>query len=171
MINWYWKKHILKFKSSIFQLDDWVLCRIYNKKRTLEKHFNVDEKEVQFSDSEDQKPNIDTLTYPAMAATPAPAVEPPQRMNDYMHFDTSESMPKWHTDSSSSEHVLSSSPQEFVCDKEVESQPKWSDIESYLDTQLNYMDGFQDNLFNSQMQLNDQFPLFPDMFAYMQKPF
>lgn len=143
-----------------------MLCRIYNKKRTLEKHFNVDEKEVQFSDSEDQKPDVDALAYPAVAAPPAP-----QRTDDYVHFDTSESMPKWHTDSSSSEHVLSSSPHEFVCDKEVESQPKWSEFDSYLDTQLNYMDGFQDNLFNSQMQFNDQFPMFPDMFAYMQKPF
>ena len=159
-------------KKNNLRLDDWVLCRIYNKKGTLEKHYNVDEKEVQFSDSEEQKPNIiDAYPYSgvaaAAAAAPAPTgSQPLQGMNEYVHFDTSESMPKWHTDSSSSEHVLSP---EFMCDKEVESQPKWSEIQSYLDTQLNYNDGFQDNFFGSQMQqFND---LFPDMFAYMQKPF
>nr|AEQ61905.1 NAC domain-containing protein 1 [Salvia miltiorrhiza] len=150
-------------KRSNLRLDDWVLCRIYNKKRTLEKHYNVDEKEVQFSDSEDQKPNVNSV----MAAPPM--------MNEYMHFETSESMPKWHaTDSSSSEHAPSSSP-EFVCDKEVESRSKWSEFDTYLDTQLNFMDagGFQDNFYNAgaQMQYTDQFPLFSDMYAFMQKPF
>lgn len=163
-------------KRNNLRLDDWVLCRIYNKKGTLEKHYNVDEKEVQFSDSEDQKPKVEAELYTttgmvAPAPAPAPvAAQPSQGMNEYAYFDTSESVPNWqHTDSSSSEHVLSS---EFICDKEVESQPKWSEIQSYLDTQLNYMDGFQDNFFNSQLQqYTEQFPVFPDMYAYMQKPF
>lgn len=157
----------------ILQLDDWVLCRIYNKKGTLEKHYNVDEKEVQFSDSEEQKPKVEPQIYTTTAmVAPQPSQSfASQGMNDYMHFDTSESVPKWQqTDSSSSEHVLSS---EFICDKEVESHPKWSEIDSYLESQLNYMDGFQESLFNSQMQqqYNEQFPMFPDMYAYMQKPF
>ncbi|KAL1539018.1 protein ATAF2-like [Salvia divinorum] len=153
-------------KRSNLRLDDWVLCRIYNKKRTLEKHYNVDEKEVQFSDSEDQKPNV--MAAPMMNEYMAMQ----QQQQQQQHFDSSESMPKGHaTDSSSSEHVLSSSP-EFVCDKEVESQPKWSELETYLDTQLNFMDaGFQENIFNPQMQYNDQFPFFSDMYAFMQKPF
>lgn len=128
----------------------------------------MNEKEVQFSDSEDQKPNVDSMIVPQ---------QPMQRMNEYMQqqqLESSESMPKWHaTDSSSSEHVLSSSSPEFVCDKEVESQPKWNELDAFLDnTQLNFMDGFQDNFFNAgQMQYNDQFPLFSDMYAFMQKPF
>ncbi|KAG6398545.1 hypothetical protein SASPL_140010 [Salvia splendens] len=149
-------------KRSNLRLDDWVLCRIYNKKRTLEKHYNVDEKEVQFSDSEDQKPNV-------MADPMMNGYIMQQQQQQQQHFDSSESMPKGNaTDSSSSEHVLSSSP-EF---KEVESQPKWSELETFLDTQLNFMDtGFQDNMFNPQMQYNDQFPFFSDMYAFMQKPF
>ncbi|KAL2521252.1 NAC domain-containing protein 2 [Forsythia ovata] len=153
-------------KRNNLRLDDWVLCRIYNKKGTLEKHYNVDQKMVEFSDSEEQKPNMDTLQYNGVVK-PSPLVQPPQpmatqMMNDYIHFDTSESVPKLHTDSSSSEHMLS---------PEVESAPNWSEFEQSLDNQLNYMDGFQDDLFGSQVQYNDQFSLFQDMFMYMQKPF
>ncbi|KAG8383893.1 hypothetical protein BUALT_Bualt04G0061500 [Buddleja alternifolia] len=61
-------------KRNNLRLDDWVLCRLYNKKGTLEKHYNVDQKEVQFSDSEEQKPNVDLLTYSAMA-TPTPPMK------------------------------------------------------------------------------------------------
>ncbi|GFP84144.1 protein ataf2 [Phtheirospermum japonicum] len=108
-------------KSNNLRLDDWVLCRIYNKKGTLEKHYNVDQKEVevQFSDSEEQKPKVSLY-----------------------------------------EHVLSP---EF---KEVQSEPKWSELENSLDFQLNYMDAFQDDPFGSQIQYNDPFQ---DMFAYTQK--
>lgn len=138
-----------------------MLCRIYNKKGTLEKHYNVDQKEVQFSDSEDQKPNVDAMPFSVMA----PVAQNPQGTNEYMHFDSSDSVPKLHTDSSSSEHVLSSST-EFMCDKEVQSEPKWNELENYLD-----FDAAQDNPFSSQVQYNDLFSAFPDMFAFMQKPF
>ncbi|KAH6781872.1 NAC Apical domain transcriptional regulator superfamily protein [Perilla frutescens var. hirtella] len=123
-------------KKNNLRLDDWVLCRIYNKKGTLEKHCN---EAVQFSDSEVQKP------YNGLAM-----VQAPQR--------------KLHTDSSSSEHVLSS---EF---KEVQSEPKWKwnhEFEKGLDFQMNYMDGFQDDPLN----YNYQASLFQDMFGYMHKPF
>ena len=33
------------FCRKILQLDDWVLCRIYNKKGTVEKYYPADEKE------------------------------------------------------------------------------------------------------------------------------
>ncbi|KAL3630240.1 hypothetical protein CASFOL_023224 [Castilleja foliolosa] len=150
-------------KSNNLRLDEWVLCRIYNKKGTLEKHYNVDQKEVQFSDSEEQKPNV--LTYGEMV-TPAP-IEQAQKAfpYDYVRFDGSDSIPKLHTDSSSSEHVLSP---EF---KEVQSEPKWSELENSLDFQLSYIDAFQDDPFGSQMEYNDQYSMFQDMFAYTQKPF
>ncbi|KAL2241292.1 NAC domain-containing protein 2-like [Sesamum indicum] len=157
-------------KRNNLRLDDWVLCRIYNKKGTLEKHYNVDQKDVHFSDSEEQKPKVEALPYgemttPVMQVTQTVAS---QRMTEYIHFDTSDSVPKLHTDSSCSEHVLSP---EFMCDKEVQSESKWGELESYLDYQLNYVDGFQDDPFGSQMQNNDQLSIFQDMFAYMQKPF
>ncbi|KAK4426758.1 NAC domain-containing protein 2 [Sesamum alatum] len=148
-------------------LDDWVLCRIYNKKGMLEKHYmNEDKESMQFSDSEDQKPKVNGFPYNGMVAlVQAPQSLPSQRMNDYMHFNTSESVPKLHTDSSGSEHAFSP---EF---KEVQSEPKWSEFEIPANFQLNYMDGFQDEPFGSQMQYNDQLVLFQDMFGYMQKPF
>ncbi|KAK4487509.1 hypothetical protein RD792_005848 [Penstemon davidsonii] len=149
-------------KRTNLRLDDWVLCRIYNKKGTLEKHYNVDEKEVQFSDSEDQKPNLDVFPYSRMV-TPAPQS---QKMNDYLHFEPSESRPKLHTDSSSSEHILS--PEFMTDNKEVQSELKWSEIEQFLDFQLNYVDGFQDNPFGTQMQqCNSHNSLFQDTFGYM----
>lgn len=123
----------------MLQLDEWVLCRIYNKKGTLEKHYNVDQESVQFSDSEEQKPNVNKGNI-------TPGGQP--RTNGYTNFDT----PKLHTYSSSSEHVFSP---EF---KEVQSDPKWNELETPLGFQLmNYMDGFQDDPFSSQMQYNDMF--------------
>ncbi|KAL2247081.1 NAC domain-containing protein 2 [Sesamum indicum] len=149
------------------RLDDWVLCRIYNKKGTLDKHYmNVDKEAMQFSDSEEQKPEVNGFPYDGMVAlVQAPQSLPSQRMNAYTHLNTSESVPKLHTDSSSSEHAFSP---EF---EEVKSEPKWSEFEIPTNFQLNYMDGFQDDPFSSQMQYNDQLFLFQDMFGYMQKPF
>ncbi|KAL3637874.1 hypothetical protein CASFOL_018322 [Castilleja foliolosa] len=140
-------------KRTNLKLDDWVLCRIYNKKGTLEKHYNVDQESVQFSDCEDQKPDVNGF----LNNTLAPLAT--RRMtNDYSHFDTSESAPKLHTDSSGSEYVFS--PPEF---KEVESEPKWSEFEN--DFQLNYLDNFQDDPFGFQMQYTNQIPMFQDMFC------
>nr|AAM34766.1 nam-like protein 3 [Petunia x hybrida] len=167
-------------KSNNLRLDDWVLCRIYNKKGTLEKHYNVDNKEdVRFEEvEEDQKPNILTFSQRNEMLTqlaPAPMPPRPQSMpaSDYFHFETSDSVTRMHTTNSSSncsEHVLSS------CDKEVQSAPTWEDLESALNYQLNYLDGFQDEPFGPQMQqqncnIIDQFNPFHDMFMYMQKPY
>ncbi|KAL0431186.1 UNVERIFIED_CONTAM: protein ATAF2 [Sesamum radiatum] len=149
------------------RLDDWVLCRIYNKKGTLEKHYmNVDKEAMQFSDSEEQKPEVNEFPYKEMGAlVQAPQSLPSQSMNAYTHFNVSESVPKLHTDSSSSEHAFSPELEE------VKSEPKWSEFEIPSNFQLNYMDGFQEDPFSSQMQYNDQLFLFQDMFGYMQKPF
>jgi hypothetical protein len=159
-------------KKNNLRLDDWVLCRIYNKKGTIEKHINLDEKEVQLSDREEQKPKVDEFPCSCMVATlplaEAPQSLAPEMVSDYMHFGSSDSVPKLNTDSSSSEHVLSP---EFVCDKEVQSEPKFSEFESSLDFHLDDMDGFQDDPFGPEIQYNDYFSLFQDMFAYMQKPF
>lgn len=143
-------------RNNNLRLDDWVLCRIYNKKGTLEKHYVADN---QSSDMEiETKPKITQYT-------PTPPPPPPQRhppaavphhvMNDVFHFDTSESVPTLHTDSSP-EH-----------EREVQSDPKRSDF------QFNYIDPFQDDAFTPQSQYYNDYQLSPlqDMFMYTPKPF
>ncbi|KAJ6306962.1 hypothetical protein OIU78_022130 [Salix suchowensis] len=75
-------------------------------------------------------------------------------VNDYVYFDTSDSVPRLHTDSSCSEHVVSP---EFTC--EVQSNP------------YNYLDATMDLPFTSQFQGNYQMSPLQDMFMYLQKPF
>ncbi|CAI9763388.1 unnamed protein product [Fraxinus pennsylvanica] len=150
------------------RLDDWVLCRLYNKKGTLEKHYNVDQKTLQFSDSEEQKPKLDGFVYNGKVTLVQPALEPQLVKNNYLHSEASESVLKLHTDSSSSEHALSP---EFMGDKEVQSVPTWNGFEKPLDYQLNYKDDFQYDPFTSQMQYSDQFSLFDNVFMYTQEPF
>lgn len=129
----------------------------------MEKHYNVDQEAMQFSDSEEQKPNVNAFPYNngIAIATGAPLMmQAPQSLaaSGKMNHE-------WHTDSSGSEHVLSP---EF---KEVQSEAKWSEAERGLDFQLNYMDGFQDDPFASQTHYNDPMSLLQDMFGYVQKPF
>jgi hypothetical protein len=91
--------------------------------------------------------------------------------NDFLYMDTSDSIPRLNTDSSSSEHVLSP---EVTCEKEVQSQPKWNDqLDNAFDFNFNYIDdGFQDYPFASQDQFQlDQLSPLQDMFMYLQKPF
>ncbi|EOX92686.1 hypothetical protein QUC31_003762 [Theobroma cacao] len=156
-------------KSGNLRLDDWVLCRIYNKKGAIEKHFPSQQKWLSYPEMEDQKPNIlmngqymTTLSQqPSLMST---------MMNDLLPTDDgSDSVPRLHTDSSSSGQVLSP---ETTCEKEVQSEPKWNELSSALDFQFNYMDGFQDDPFASQVQYQmDQLSPLQDMFAFLQKPF
>ncbi|KAA8531133.1 hypothetical protein F0562_005842 [Nyssa sinensis] len=60
-------------------------------------------------------------------------------------------MPRLHTDSSCSEHVVSP---EFMC--EVQSEPKWDDFEKVLDYQFNYMNAFPDDPFAPQVQFPEE---------------
>ncbi|KAJ7945130.1 NAC domain protein [Quillaja saponaria] len=132
-------------KKNNLRLDDWVLCRIYNKKGSLEKY------------------NTSLV------------VQPRQSMSamDQLHMDMSDSIPKLHTDSSSSEHVLSP---EVTCDREVQSAPTWNEPEDAFfdfDFQFNYLDNnLSDDLFAPQVQyqVNQLSPL-QDMFMHLQKPF
>lgn len=144
----------------ILQLDDWVLCRIYNKKGTIEKqHLGLNRK-IGFPEFEDQKPEIlNTCPPPATTAAATGA-------NDFVYFDTSESVPRLHTDSSCSEHVVSP---EFTC--EVQSEPKWKEWDKALDLQYNYMDATMDIGFGSQLPGGNQMSPLQDMFLYMQKPY
>ncbi|KAL8167207.1 hypothetical protein V2J09_008706 [Rumex salicifolius] len=160
-------------KGNGLRLDDWVLCRIYNKKGIIEKLSAngaikktypspvADEEEF------DRKPNI---------FTGAPPPLPPQKphhtttFNDYMQFDTSDSVPRLHTDSSCSEHVVSP---EFTCEREVQSEPKWKDFENTLDYHFNYMDATLENTFALPPPFHGGNQLSPlqDIFMFSQKPF
>ncbi|KAJ6920078.1 NAC domain-containing protein 2-like [Populus alba x Populus x berolinensis] len=138
-------------KKNSLRLDDWVLCRIHNKKGTIEKqgqHLSVRKANSTEIAEEDEKKSVVMLPPP-----PAPS-SATGTMNDYVYFDTSDSVPRLHTDSSCSEHVVSP---EFTC--EVQSNP------------YNYLDSTMDIPFASQFQGNHQMSPLQDMFMYLQKPF
>ena len=148
---------------SFFQLDDWVLCRIYNKKGHIEKNYPRDNNFEEFPEIEDKKPDI---------------VHHQTFSNDHLYMATSDSTPKLHTDSSSSEHVLSP---EITCEREVQSEPKWNYnnnnnnngfFESGFDFNFNGMDGFLEDPFGSQVQFQmDQLSPLQDMFTFLQNSF
>uniref|UniRef100_A0A2P2ISA7 Nam-like protein n=1 Tax=Rhizophora mucronata TaxID=61149 RepID=A0A2P2ISA7_RHIMU len=155
-------------KSKNLRLDDWVLCRIYNKKGSIEK-YSVDRK-LNYSETEDRKPNISVARQNGMALPQRSPLAPSSMMSsDQLHMDTSDSIPRLHTDSSCSEHVLSP---EVTCEKEVQSEPKWNDdLDSSFDFNIGYMDAFQDDPFASQVQYQmDYLSPSQDMFMYWQKP-
>ncbi|XWS21657.1 hypothetical protein CRYUN_Cryun30bG0073300 [Craigia yunnanensis] len=155
-------------KKNSLRLDDWVLCRIYNKKGSIEKQPPQGSvtKKASVMETEDKKPDIRTLGIVTNGLPPAPT----GTVNDYAYFDTTESVPRLHTDSSCSEHVVSP---EFNC--EVQSEPKWKDWGSTnnnaLDFPYNYMDATMDTGFAPQFQSTNQLSPLQDMFMYLQKPF
>lgn len=96
-----------------------------------------------------------------------------QIYNDLMHFDSSDSLPKLHTDSSCSEHVPSP---EFTCEREVQSEPKlklsdWE--ESALDFPFNYTDATTTTSLFGSSPFQSCYEMSPlqDIFMYLQKPF
>ncbi|KAL8251274.1 hypothetical protein R6Q59_034967 [Mikania micrantha] len=144
-------------RTNNLRLDDWVLCRIYNKKGVLEKHLNSDIKSSPSSDIEvDIKPEIIT-SYSPVNKIPSVQVQLHHHTNDTFHFETSESVPTLHTDSSS-EH-----------EREVQSEVKKDDF------RFNYMDPFhfEDDAFTPQTQYYNDYQLSPlqDMFMFMPKSF
>ncbi|XP_066307739.1 NAC domain-containing protein 48-like [Miscanthus floridulus] len=111
-------------KKNSLRLDDWVLCRIYNKKGGLEKPPVVGDHKPVFaaaavSSPPEQKPFLAAPGGLPPAAFPADLAAYYDRPSD--------SMPRLHADSSCSEQVLS--PELLACDREVQSQPKISEWE------------------------------------------
>ncbi|XP_009629774.1 NAC domain-containing protein 2-like [Nicotiana tabacum] len=156
--------------NNSLRLDDWVLCRIYNKKGSIEKNQLSNRKmNTSYMDMvespEDRKPEI---------LPPLPP--PPQQVHsDFFYLDPSDSVPKIHSDSSCSEHVLSP---EFTCEREVQSEPKLTNWEkSTLDLPFNYMDAttgattVDNSLLGSQFQSSYQMSPLQDMFMHLHKPF
>jgi len=157
-------------KTNNLRLDDWVLCRIYNKKGSIEKQKVVEQTLAESPELFEEKPVIQ----PHGGALPPPLPVPAAGMfngnapvpvagmfNELAYLDTSDSVPRLHTDSSCSEHVLSP---EFTWEREVQSEPtKLMDWEkAALDFPFNYVDATMDSTFTSPLQ---------DMFMYLQKPF
>ncbi|KAE8689202.1 NAC102 protein [Hibiscus syriacus] len=151
-------------KNNNLRLDDWVLCRIYNKKGSIEKHFPSEQKLSGYPEMEDQKPNILMHGQNMTAISQQPSSM--STVNDeLLQTDASDSVPRrLHTDSSSSGQVPSA---EVTWEKEVQSQP------NDVDFGFNYMDfGFQDDPFASQVQYQmEQLSPLQDMFMYLQQPF
>lgn len=144
-------------RSNNLRLDDWVLCRIYNKKGVLEKHINSEVKSTQFSEMEvETKPKITPYApMTNMSSLHPPPSIPHHVMDDGFNFESSESVPTLQTDSSS-EH-----------EREVQSEVKKDDF------QFNYMDSFADDAFTPQNQYYNDFQLSPlqDMFMFMPKSY
>ncbi|KAI9097753.1 hypothetical protein K1719_025524 [Acacia pycnantha] len=157
-------------KNTALKLDDWVLCRIYNKKGIIEKQPTVGGRKTEWSEmEEDMKPgNVsDGVGIPGHPPhAPAAAA-----MTDYLYFDKSDSVPKLHTESSCSEHVVSP---EFA--SEVQSESKWNEWEKKADFPYNYAAvATMNNGLGSQttqlVQSNNQMSSLQDIFMYFQKPF
>nr|QKX46164.1 NAC domain-containing protein 2 [Aquilaria sinensis] len=145
-------------KKSNSRLDDWVLCRIYNKKGTIERLNPAEHKPVmKFPEPVDQKPDVNAL----MSAAPRPST----MTNDTWPMDESDSVARFHTDSSCSEHVLSP---EVTCDgREVSSDAPWNSNDY---RQFSYMDGLLDEYTSFGSQVLNQMDQF-DAFFYLQKPY
>ncbi|KAF0894579.1 hypothetical protein E2562_001879 [Oryza meyeriana var. granulata] len=176
--------------NNVLRLDDWVLCRIYNKKGVIERYDTVN------AGGEDVKPaTVSVVSAKGTrnnggggGAAAAMKVE----LSDYGFYDQEpesemlcfdrsgsadrDSMPRMHTDSSGSEHVLSPSPSpDFPSDHDyAESQPSggggWPGIDWAAD------DGFviDSSLFELPSPAafaRGDGAVFGDMFTYLQKPF
>ncbi|KAJ0959697.1 hypothetical protein J5N97_000641 [Dioscorea zingiberensis] len=150
-------------RKNNLRLDDWVLCRIYNKKA------GIGEKQG----SQDRKP---VVSRPVRQPVEKKPMGPPnmtgqhvaQPMSELLYFDPAESLPRLHADSGCSDHVLSST--EFTCDREVQSQPRWREDwwEKALELPLNHVDATVNGF--PQLEPGFKDPL-QDIFMYLQKPF
>ncbi|KAJ3682748.1 hypothetical protein LUZ60_012975 [Juncus effusus] len=155
-------------KKNTLRLDDWVLCRIYNKKGSADRPTtNLDRK------SAIPKTFIQPCFSPPEQKPILPLLMPP--MADFTCFEPrSDSMPKLNTDSSCSEHVLSP---EFTCEREVQSEHKVREWERSFDqgtlgsvgAGIGSVDSMGFTGFGSSGLGND--PFLQDILMYLGKPF
>ncbi|CAL4946281.1 unnamed protein product [Urochloa decumbens] len=164
-------------KKNSLRLDDWVLCRIYNKKGGLEKPPVI---------AGDRKPALaagvnNNASFAAAAAgsppeqkpfVSAPGGLPPAFADLAAYYDRpSDSMPRLHADSSCSEQVLSPEQPQFAsCDREVQSQPKISEWErTFASDPVNPAGGSMLDPVGGHAGAGD--PLLQDILMYWGKPF
>ncbi|KAA0055455.1 hypothetical protein IC582_004864 [Cucumis melo] len=149
------------------KLDDWVLCRIYNKKGVIEKRCQmaISRNTKGLEDVEEEKPKIFTSGGGGADVLMASVTA---SVGDYVHFETSDSIPRLHTDSSGSEQVVS--PE--LTTGEVESERKWKEMENAFNSGYNYIDESSlEHEFATQFHSGNQMSPLQDMFMYLQKPF
>lgn len=174
------------------QLDDWVLCRIYNKKGAGENQVNAAAQKGAATETSridgrrpeppPLAPKVEPLLRPD---SPPPLAQPlqQQQVSEYVYLEA-DSVPRLRAESSCSEQALSSSPG-FAWD-EVQSQPRWG---SWLRDTLNVPAGDEESPtaaaagfdgdggaavgFSSLGQFSSLFrdPPLPDLLSYLQKPF
>lgn len=154
-----------KKTNNNLRLDDWVLCRIYNKKGCIEKHYqSTHDEPAEFPDFDEEKPNISMM--------PNNIIMPQVPIQNQLQMDPSDSVPRMHTDDSSGSDPVTSP--EVTWEKEVQSEPKWggaatADLDFF---EFNYMDSFsmaEDDPFGSQVQFQlDHLSPFQDMYSYLQ---
>lgn len=115
-----------------------------------------------FPEVEEQKPKI--MMPAGQNIAPSPMIG-----NYQLHTETtSDSAPRLHTESSSSEQVVSP---DVTWEKEVQSEME-SGFNYFDNLQFNFMDGFAEDPFASQVQYQmDQLSPLLDMSMYLQKPF
>lgn len=113
------------------QLDDWVLCRIYNKKGTIERGFRsvaplFEAKkrtlEEYLMDMGEEKPMI------TAGQVKPTTTRGETQISDLTQFDSSDSRPRTLTSDSSCSRVQPASQE-----KEVQSEPIWKSWEKSLD--------------------------------------
>ncbi|KAJ6740905.1 putative proteinC DOMAIN-CONTAINING PROTEIN-RELATED [Salix purpurea] len=83
-------------KKNNLRLDDWVLCRIYNKKGSVEKHFPSERKSTaSYPEMEDRKPDINEISgYQNGMSQVAAAAMVMSDASEFLQMDTSDSIPE-----------------------------------------------------------------------------
>jgi hypothetical protein len=148
----------------LLQLDDWVLCRIYNKKGAPERPSagKASPAHAAVGSPPEQKP----------ALLPPYAPPPFSDLAAYYEVRPSDSMPRAHADSSCSEHVLTAS---CGSDRpEVQSQPKISEWErtfATAGTGVNPAGSMLAGQLDPAAGLPAGDPLLQDILMYWGKPF
>ncbi|KAL5202377.1 hypothetical protein ABZP36_013329 [Zizania latifolia] len=152
-------------------LDDWVLCRIYNKKGGLEKPSGGGGDRARASHS-------DGMLQAASAGSPPeqkPAVLTPPFSELVAYYDVrpSDSMPRAHADSSCSEHVLTASASYGSERPEVQSQHKiaeWERTFAAADAGVNPTGSMLGRQLDPAAHMAGD-PLLQDILMYWCKPF
>jgi len=119
------------------QLDDWVLCRIYNKKGKIEKYNTgapKSETGVVYNFEHETKPVIEKLR------------------NEQLSTESSDSMQRLQTESSGSGQVVSP---DVRWEREVQSHQKWNDIGLQLENAFDFEYNYFDN--NNNLSVDDPF--------------
>ncbi|XP_020111089.1 NAC transcription factor 32-like [Ananas comosus] len=159
------------YSTNTLRLDDWVLCRLYNKKGVVERPHAGSTKPgaapnpVQLP----QRPKTEHVTAPH-AHVPAH-----QELMDLVYHDPSEPLPRLYAESSSSEHVRSPDPATCEALEEAESrheQGTWGMLwEKALGGSFNYDDATE--IAFAVPPFSPAFPdaAFHDALSYLQRPF